>query len=131
MSFLFLLYLLTTQSEAKGHILKFFMFCRDNNYKPMLYYTGHGELPTGNWCFTDDTIGIEELFNWVPKGCSYPTICSDACYSGTWAFYCCNKGVTGFECLSACRMDQSAFDTGSFNTTMNIKEGIFHGSPPI
>ena len=54
-----------------------------------------------------------------------------ACYSGTWAFYCCNKGVTGFECLSACRMDQSAFDTGSFNTTMNIKEGIFHGSPPI
>ena len=32
----------------------------------MLYYTGHGEIGTGNWCFADGTVSIQEIFNMVP-----------------------------------------------------------------
>ena len=38
-----------TKLEVETHIKKFFQFCKDGNFKPMLYYTGHGEMSTGNW----------------------------------------------------------------------------------
>ena len=100
-----------TKAVVANHIItSFFQFCRENDFKPMLYYAGHGEMPTGNWCFTDGTIGIDEILEMVPEGMTYPTICNDACYSGTWADFCIQIGIDGFECLSACKPDQSAFD---------------------
>ena len=60
------------KAEVKSNIQDFFKFCKDKNYKPMLYYTGHGELPTGNWCLADATIGIEEIFDWIPTGMEPP-----------------------------------------------------------
>ena len=57
---------------------------------------------TGNWCFNDGKISIEEILDLVPRDCFYPMIFSDTCYSGHWAKFCLNKKIEGFECLSAC-----------------------------
>ena len=101
-----------TKSEAKDYILKFFEYCYEYNYKPMLYYTGHGEKNTGDWCFSDGKIGIEEIFSWCLLGKEYPTIISDACYSGNWAINARRKAIKGFQVLSACGPDEIAQDTG-------------------
>ncbi|XP_063727727.1 uncharacterized protein LOC134855207 isoform X2 [Symsagittifera roscoffensis] len=98
------------KDEAKSHVLKFFNFCKENSFKPMLYYTGHGELPTGNWCLADGTISIEEIFDWMPTGMEPPTICTDSCFSGVWADYCIQKKVPGLHCLSATVDCQAAYD---------------------
>ena len=42
--------------DAVNKIRKFFNHCQKNGFKPMLYYTGHGEIGTGNWCFNDGTV---------------------------------------------------------------------------
>ena len=101
-----------TKSEAFSHIDSLFKRCREEDLKPMLYYTGHGETNTGNWAFSDGTISIEEILNRKPVGIVYPTIISDACFSGRWAAFCFEKGIAGFECLSACKSNQKAYDTG-------------------
>ena len=100
-----------TKSSAVGHIRRFFDACKSQGAKPMLYYTGHGEIGTGNWSFADGTISIQELFNMVPEGCYYPMIFSDACYSGHWANFCASKGIAGFHCLAACPEYSTAVDT--------------------
>ena len=105
------------RDEVRNLIKQFFSDCQKNNWKPMLYYTGHGEIGTGNWCFSDGTIGIQEIIDWIPEGCEKPTICSDTCYSGVWANYCAQQRIEGFECLSACGDDEAALDCGGL--TMN------------
>ena len=106
-----------TRDEVRDLVQEFFRDCHRNKWKPMLYYTGHGEIGTGNWCFSDGTIGIQDIIGWVPEGCEKPTICSDACYSGVWANYCAQQRIEGFECLSACGDDEAALDCGGL--TMN------------
>ena len=73
-----------TKDAALRHITKLFEICNQRHVKahPMLYYTGHGEIGTGNWCFADGKISIQEIFDMVPEGFCYPMIFSDACYSG-------------------------------------------------
>lgn len=100
-----------TKDRAFEHITKLFKICKDKEAVPMLYYTGHGEIGTGNWCFANGTISIEEISNLVPVDCFYPMIFSDACYSGHWANFCLNNGLQGFECLAACPEYSNAFDT--------------------
>ena len=98
------------KSEAISHIKKFVDHCQRNVYKPMLYYTGHGEICTGNWCFDDGTIGIQEIVDLLPADGYHPSIFSDACYSGHWANFCTEKNILGFDCLSACPDFSTAFD---------------------
>ena len=100
-----------TMHAAFRHITLLFEKCKDTNAKPMLYYTGHGEIGTGNWCFSDGTISIQEIFDMVPGGCYYPLIFSDACYSGHWANFCLEKSIGGFHCLAACPEYSTALDT--------------------
>lgn len=100
-----------TKSEAFGRIEKFFNVCKDRRFHPMLYYTGHGELGTGNWCFSDGTIGIQEIIDLMPKGTYYPMIFSDACYSGHWANFCLNEKISGFHCLAAYPEYTTALDS--------------------
>ena len=100
-----------TKHAALRHITLLFEKCKDTNAKPMLYYTGHGEIGTGNWCFADGTISIQEIFDMVPGGCYYPLIFSDACYSGHWANFCLGKSIGGFHCLAACPEYSTALDT--------------------
>ena len=100
-----------TKSEALAKIGNIFEACKSKKFKPLLYYTGHGEIGTGNWCFHDGTISIQEIFDMLPGGVYYPMIFSDACYSGHWANFCINKGMPGFDCLAACPEYKKAFDT--------------------
>jgi len=100
-----------TKSMASSHIRKLFELCQREELKPFLYYTGHGEIGTGNWCFSDGTISIQEIFDMVPEGTYYPMIFSDACYSGHWANFCLNKNIAGFHCLAACPGYSKAIDT--------------------
>ena len=72
------------KSYVSFKIEKLFNGCLHGNFKPMLYYTRHGETGTGNWCFHDKTVSIAEIFSWCPSGMEYPTICSDTCFSGKW-----------------------------------------------
>ena len=98
------------RSEAVGHIKRFFDHCQRNRFKPMLYYSGHGEVGTGDWCFDDGTIGIQEIVDILPAGSYYPMIFSDACYSGHWANFCTDKDIGGFLCLAASPEFSTALD---------------------
>ncbi|KAM7428039.1 hypothetical protein ABFA07_020915 [Porites harrisoni] len=62
-----------TKDRAFEHITKLFKICKDKEAVPMLYYTGHGETGTGNWCFANGTISIEEISNLLPVDCFYPS----------------------------------------------------------
>ena len=97
--------------EALESIRELFADCLSRKAKPMIYYTGHGEIGTGDWCFADGKITIQEILNLVPGGCFYPMIFSDACYSGHWANFCLRKGIGGFHCVAACPEYSTAFDT--------------------
>jgi len=56
----------------------------------MIWYMGHSEEGTGDWCFKDGTISFQEIFD------LYMThfrgrllhIISDCCYSGNWVHRC-------------------------------------------
>ena len=101
------------KKDAKRMIRDFFDDCQKDDYKPILYYSGHGEIGTGNWCFHDGTLSIREIHKMLPIGCLYPTIISDACYSGHWANYCLEvnrENFYDFQCLSACPEYSSAED---------------------
>ena len=100
-----------TKSTASDHIQKFFDICKRKQVKPILYYTGHGEIGTGNWCFADGTISVQEILDMRPEGTYYPMIFSDACYSGHWANFCLVKSIPGFHCLAACPEYSKAIDT--------------------
>ena len=100
-----------TKRVALRRIASLLKTCKDTNTKPMLFYSGHGEIGTGNWCFADGTISIQEIFDMVPEGCHNPMIFSDACYSGHWANFCLRKGIPGFHCLAACPEYSTALDT--------------------
>ena len=101
------------KNDAKRMIRDFFYDCQKDDYKPILYYSGHGEIGTGNWCFHDGTLSIREIHNMVPTGCIPPSIISDACYSGHWSNYCVEEKLHGFQCLSACPEFSSALDKPS------------------
>lgn len=100
-----------TKSQALVKIHTLFDECKRNSWKPMLYYTGHGEVGTGNWCFHDGTISIQEILDMVPEEMLYPMIFSDTCYSGHWADFCLQKDIAGFHCLAACPYYSKAVDT--------------------
>ena len=91
-----------TRATALGHIRNLFETCRRHRAKPMLYYTGHGERGTGNWCFEDGKINIKTILDILPEGTLPPMIFSDTCYSGHWANFCLEKNIKGFHCLAAC-----------------------------
>jgi len=99
-----------TKSTALGHIQKLFDICK-HDFQPNLYYSGHGEIGTGNWCFADGTISIQEILDMLPEGTYYPMIFSDACYSGHWANFCLKQKIAGFHCLAACPEYCKAIDT--------------------
>ena len=52
----------------------------------IIWYTGHGERGTGNWCFKDGVISFEEVFALYMnhfKGKVLTLVC-DCSYSGSW-----------------------------------------------
>ena len=53
-------------------------------YEVVIYYTGHGETGTGDWCFSDGTLSLETLIGCTVKF-KWVTFISDCCYSGNLA----------------------------------------------
>ena len=56
------------------------------NYLVIIWYTGHGEKNTGNWCFKDGVITFQDIFG-LYMDCfrgKQLTIRSDCSYSGNW-----------------------------------------------
>ena len=69
-------------------IKKFAQFAHDNDCKSInVYYTGHGESHTGNWCFSDGTMAMKQVLNTI-KSTDWEKrnihLWLDACYSGNW-----------------------------------------------
>eukprot|EP01084_Bolivina_argentea_P177818 307502_1 len=55
--------------------------------KIAIYYTGHGQAGTGNWCFSDGVVALKEVINIIIKYWKNNSvlIMADCCYSGNWA----------------------------------------------
>ena len=55
-----------------------------------IWYMGHSEEGTGDWCFKDGTISFQELFDLYMTHLPgrLLTIVSDCCYSGNWVHRC-------------------------------------------
>ena len=66
-------------SELAGHFLSAL-------YTAVIWYTGHGEDATGNWCFRDGTIRFREMFDLYQTHFKHKLlyIISDCSYSGCW-----------------------------------------------
>ena len=56
----------------------------------IIYYTGHGEKNTGNWCFKDGVITFNDVFDLYKEHfrAKQLTIISDCSYSGNWITEC-------------------------------------------
>ena len=99
----------------------------DINFTALIYYTGHGEVGTGNWCFKDGTISFQEIislyFDYFRGKLLY--IFTDCCYSGQWvvklAKYLDDLGIGAcghqareqgilFKIAASCEPDQKAAD---------------------
>ena len=102
-----------TKKDAIEEIEDLFNACQADGKKAVIYYTGHGEIGTGDWCFRDGTLGIQEIEDLIPRKQLYPFIICDCCYSGHWADYCLKKCIRGFHCLAACPYYRTAVDTGA------------------
>ena len=109
-----------SKDTAKNHLSSFFTQCQKQGVVPVVYYTGHGQTGTGDMCYHDGTISIQEVEDLLPPGTYRPLLISDACYSGHWANYCLLKG-NGMHCLAAAPDFSTAVDTTGMDT---IKLGI-------
>jgi len=96
----------------------------------ILYYTGHGEIGTGNWCFSNSTlspVNIKQIFE--KSGVTSPLfmIISDSCFSGQF-------------CLESIKIDLCLNANASSHRTLQSRDSVeggvytywlFHwGSPP-
>ena len=64
-----------------------------NFFSATLWYTGHGERGTGNWCFKDGVITFDDIFGLYMdhfRG-KRLSIISDCSYSGKWVRDCAKK----------------------------------------
>ena len=108
-------------------------------YIALIWYTGHGEKATGNWCFKDGVISFEDLFALYMdhfRGKLLTLVC-DCSYSGSWVEQCAKKldeiGIPScghhtrdqgilFKVYCSCRGDQKSEMLVYCNEGVNIKE---------
>lgn len=52
----------------------------------MIWYSGHGQQDTGNWCFSDDILTFDEIWELYMTLFQGQMLCivTDCCYSGQW-----------------------------------------------
>eukprot|EP01084_Bolivina_argentea_P095884 172377_1 len=98
-----------------------------------IYYTGHGQVDTGNWCFKDGTISLKEVIGAVKSvnNESNIQIDADCCYSGNWAYdlkeYKHNNKMS-VDIYAASRPGQVAYDTengGMFSLVKSKKKNAW------
>ena len=106
----------------------------------MIWYTGHGEEGTGNWCFKDGVITLEEVFDLYKehfRGKLLYLIC-DCCFAGHWVQRCGETldsmgiGACGHQArqngilikvFTACKQDEKAHDTYYTSNAVTIENG--------
>ena len=94
----------------------------------LIWYTGHGERGTGNWCFKDGFVTFEQILQLYKQhflGKMLTLIC-DCCYAGQWVHRftetldslkigaCGHKAMEAgyyIKVFTACHANQTAFDT--------------------
>ena len=124
-------------------IKKLLIECKTQKTYPVIYYTGHGELGTGNWCFLENEngqrknnsyIGIAEILQLFPdEGLEGPlTIISDCCYSGHWADYCAlNETYRKRVIVLASAPYYSSCEDGKFVESLFESEDAGFSVPPV
>ena len=79
------------------HIVKFSIlnkyiigYCMMFYLSVLLYYTGHGEMKTGNWNFQNDYLKFKDIYDLYNSHFKGKTlyIVSDCCHSGQWVLDC-------------------------------------------
>lgn len=76
-----------TGQDARMLIEKLFSRNSDQYF---IYYSGHGEHGTGDWCFGNDRLSLSDVLGmWdsrvTKRDTQYLIILADCCYSGSWA----------------------------------------------
>jgi len=98
-------------SNVLDEIKRFCRAARQHDKRALIYYTGHGEVGTGNWCFPNG--GRISLHDVVAACTPLPRnglkLISDACFSGKWALA---AQLHGYDLTveSAAGPDKSAID---------------------
>ena len=95
----------------------------------LIWYTGHGQRGTGNWCFKDGFVTFEQILQLYKQhffGKMLTLVC-DCCYAGQWTVHrfaetldslkigaCGHKAMEAgyyIKVFTACHANQTAFDT--------------------
>ena len=96
------------------------------SFTVLIWYTGHGEVMTGNWAFHDGFLKFEDLYYLYKKYFKgrYLYIVTDCCFSGAWVVECARlldqEGITCchaakehqvyIKVFAACLPGESAYD---------------------
>ena len=105
----------------------------------LIWYTGHGEKNTGNWCFKDGVITFQDIFG-LYMDCfrgKRLTIRSDCSYSGNWIKDCVKTlddlGIPScghhtreqrilLKIFSSCKSNEEATVTTFINEAVDVNE---------
>ena len=77
---------------TKESVLYTIKKCVKNNKKNKqnvhLYYTGHEQRVTGDWCFDDGVVTLDGIMKFIKTRDKNKSIYiyADCCYSGQWAW---------------------------------------------
>eukprot|EP01084_Bolivina_argentea_P209978 357562_1 len=103
------------------------------NGEIIIYYTGHGETNTGNWCFVDGTINLLQVLQSVRNANKFCEIMiSASCsFSGNWCIELAKYKDTykGINIFAASWPGKRAYDTknGGFDTLTTLLDGYMSG----
>ena len=90
---------------------------------PVLYYTGHGIMGSGNWSFDNsEQISVKEVVRMIPNRIRKVFIFVDCCFSGHWADYCMETKNCKLEVLAASSYCMESFDN-------KFSEWLFNNIP--
>lgn len=83
------------------------------SFRAEIYYTGHGQENTGNWCFADDkVVTLKQIIDIVRSiTCKTLWIYADCCYSGNWAVELAQYKTNNVVIFAASRPGKVAYDS--------------------
>ena len=98
-----------TSESALHHIRRLTAYCKAQNKRPVIYYSGHGERTQGAWCFKKSQLApiqvIDELKGFDFGDCM---IITDCCFAGNWA----SQGLHKVQVYAAVEYNHTAQDVG-------------------
>ena len=114
-----------TKAIAMKEIRDLFKECKTVGAFPVIYYTGHGKVGSGDWSFVKGkTISIREIIKLIPVEIPKLLIITDCCYSGHWADFCARSQEVKVEVIASAPYSSTCVD-GKFISWLFPEE-----SPP-